>query len=139
MTVLKFKTQPADRGFAHLAPGYFPLHSRVAKSQPPVNIYTSPEGYMIELIAPGFNKEDLVVSFEKNLLTIESKGNVKADVKNGQLTRNEYQIENFRRSFNVDEEVDGEGISAEYVNGILRLNLPKKQPVKTPVKQITIL
>ncbi len=94
---------------------------------------------MIELIAPGFNKEDLVVSFEKNLLTIESKGNVKADVKNGQLTRNEYQIENFRRSFNVDEEVDGEGISAEYVNGILRLNLPKKQPVKTPVKQITIL
>jgi HSP20 family protein len=134
MTVLKFKTHPAGRSYNQQAFPAFPTKS----SLPPVNIYSTANGYLLELVAPGFTKEDIVISFDKNLLTIEGKMNVKEEAKNSQMLRNEYQFQSFKRSYNVDEDVDGELISAEYVNGVLRLNLPKKQPVKSPVKQIAI-
>jgi len=45
----------------------------------------------------------------------------------------------FKRSLKIDEKINTETIDAKYVNGILTLNLPKKQEVKPTPKQINIL
>jgi len=125
------------KGFNNLAMRGITRENATSQQRKPlVNIYSSEEGYRIDLFVPGMKKEDLSISFEKNQLTVS--GECKEDAKTMQIVRSEYQIESFKRSFSVDSDVDGEKICAEYVNGVLTLNLPKKQPVKSPVKQITV-
>lgn len=105
---------------------------------PLVNIVEDNEGYHIQLIAAGLQKEDLNINLEKGLLTIsyEKKDEEKNPaVKNHRL---EYNLVSFKRSFNIDESVDAEKIEASYKDGILKIDLPKKQEVKILPKSIEI-
>jgi HSP20 family protein len=52
--------------------------------------------------------------------------------------RREYSYRSFKRSFTLDEKIDAAGIDAKYVNGVLTLNLPKKEEVKSASKDINI-
>lgn len=109
---------------------------------PPVNIHESNEAYLLELIAPGLEKEQFNVTLEKGMLTIgyEKKSAVEnSNENNGIKThKKEFAISNFKRSFNVDDKIDAEKIEAKYENGILKLYLPKKEEVKVVPKQISI-
>jgi len=105
---------------------------------PAVNIVENNEAYHMELMAPGRNKEDFSIAVDKNLLTIsyEKKEEVKKeDVK---TVRREFSFQSFKRSFNLDEKINADGIQARYENGILKVFLPKKAEVTQPVKSITI-
>ncbi|WP_447643075.1 MULTISPECIES: Hsp20/alpha crystallin family protein [Chitinophagaceae] len=105
---------------------------------PLVNITEDNEGYHIQLIAAGLQKEDFNINLEKGLLTIsyEKKDEEKNPaVKNHRL---EYNLVSFKRSFNIDESVDAEKIEASYKDGILKIDLPKKQEVKILPKSIEI-
>jgi len=93
----------------------------------------------LEVIAPGFEKEDFKINLEKNLLTISADKKSENEVKTEKHLRNEYKHQSFKRSFTIDEKINTETIDAKYVNGILTLNLPKKQEVKPTPKQINIL
>ena len=57
---------------------------------------------------------------------------------NEKSIRREYSYRSFKRSFTLDDKTDGTNIDAQYVNGVLTLNLPKKEVVKPAVKEITI-
>jgi len=57
---------------------------------------------------------------------------------NEKQIRSEYSYRSFKRSFTLDEKTDGTKIDAKYVNGVLTLNLPKKEEVKPAVKEINI-
>ena len=50
----------------------------------------------------------------------------------------EFSYRSFKRSFTVDEKIDATNITAKYENGILKLDLPKKEEVKGGTKEITI-
>ena len=66
---------------------------------------------------------------------------MKADTdsnRNEKQIRKEYSYRSFKRSFTLDEKTDGSAIDAKYVNGVLTLNLPKKEVVKPSVQQINI-
>jgi len=91
----------------------------------------------LEVVAPGMKKEDFEISLENNMLTISAS---KEETKNEQEKQilKEYKFQSFKRSFTLDEKINAESISAQYVNGILTLNLPKKEEVKPATKQITI-
>lgn len=109
---------------------------------PPVNIHESNEAYLLELIAPGLEKEQFNITLEKGMLTIsyEKKSAVEnSNENNGIKThKKEFAISNFKRSFNVDDKIDAEKIEAKYENGILKLYLPKREEVKVVPKQISI-
>jgi HSP20 family protein len=104
----------------------------------PVNIKQNENGYVLDVIAPGFNKEDFKIHLEKNLLTISAETQAGEENKNEKDVRKEYTYQSFKRSFTIDEKIDTEKIEAKYENGILRLNLKNKEEVKKPTKQITI-
>lgn len=105
---------------------------------PPVNISEDENGYYIQLVAAGLNKEDFKINLEKGLLTISYEK--KETEKNPALKnhRLEYNLLSFKRSFNIDESVDLEKIEASYKDGILTLILPKKQEIKVLPKSIEI-
>jgi len=108
---------------------------------PAVNVKESDEAFDIEVAAPGMNKEDFKVNLENNVLTISSeKKEEKKEEEKGRYTRREFSYQSFQRSFTIPENlVDGEKISAKYCDGLLCINLPKKEEVKPkPAREIQI-
>lgn len=146
MTLVKIKRQPFfNENFnSDLQNFYTPFSSlyrsgvtNAEKAFIPVNIKESDEKFTLQIVAPGLTKDTFKISLDKNILTISAEK--KENGVGGEKTiRNEYSFSSFSRSFTLTKEIDVEGISAEYVNGVLVLNLPKKIDVKPPVKQILI-
>ncbi len=106
---------------------------------PPVNIIERTDSFSVEMAAPGFEKTDFSVKLEANILTISSKKKEESKEETGKLLRTEFSYRAFKRSFTIDEKIDAENIVAKYDNGVLKLELPKKEPAKAAVKDISIL
>jgi HSP20 family protein len=101
---------------------------------PPVDIFENNEEYLLYAEIPGASENDVDVTIEKNVLTITAKVNV--DVPEGyRLFYSEYGIGDYKRSFELGNEIDQDKIEAIVKNGILKLRLPKIQPT---VKKIQI-
>ncbi|MFZ1528183.1 MAG: Hsp20/alpha crystallin family protein [Ferruginibacter sp.] len=105
---------------------------------PPVNITEQEAGYVLELSAPGFEKPDFKVNLDGNMLTISTEKKEEKAEDTGKLIRREFSHKAFKRSFTIDEKIDAEKINARYENGILKLDLPKKEIAKPEAKQIAI-
>jgi len=107
---------------------------------PAVNIKEDDNGYNIEVAAPGMDKKDFKINFDKDLLTISSEKNVENEEKGDDYTRKEYSYQSFTRSFKIPENtVDGEKITANYKNGELLISIPKKEEVKPkPARLIAV-
>lgn len=105
---------------------------------PAVNIHETDDAYHLELAAPGLNKEDFKLNVEKGLLTISYEKKTENVETVYKTHRREYTVSSFKRSFNVDENINIEAIEAKYDNGILKVLLPKKAEVKISSKEISI-
>lgn len=105
---------------------------------PAINIYESDKGYVIALAAPGLNKEDFKVDLEKGILNISAdKEAVKLD-EGVKATRKEFSYSRFKHSFNLPEDVETAKINAEYVNGVLEIELPRKETKVLKAKSIQV-
>jgi len=108
------------------------------KGYAPVNVRETDKAYSIDVVAPGFEKADFKVSLDQDILTISAEKKEETKKEGEKEIRKEYSYRSFKRSFTLDEKINGEAIDARYVNGVLTLNLPKKEEVKTASKQISI-
>ncbi len=108
-------------------------------SNPPVNIEETPNAYLVTLSAPGYQKSDFKVSLENHLLTISSEKKENSIDETNKQIRKEFSLRSFKRSFTIDEKIEAENISAKYENGILHLELPKRETAKAFAKDIEIL
>lgn len=98
---------------------------------PSVNIMENPENFMVEVAAPGLEKQDFQISLEGNLLTISSSKKDQKEENNSNYTRREFSYQSFSRCFELPkDEVDDEHIEAKYDNGVLKLTVPKKEEAK---------
>jgi HSP20 family protein len=105
---------------------------------PPVNIHETADAYHLELSAPGRAKEDFTLSLDNGLLTVGFEKKEAQKAEEFKTIRKEFSFRNFKRSFNLDDSVDTNGIQAKYENGVLKLFLPKKDQVKESAKQISV-
>ncbi|MBS1920558.1 MAG: Hsp20/alpha crystallin family protein [Bacteroidetes bacterium] len=147
MTLVKFNRKPFDKSFNSLFEDFFtdmPVLYRNETSElgwkglVPVNIKETDKNYSLEMVTPGFEKNDFTMNVDQNILTISAEKKNETKSENEKQIRKEYEYRSFKRSFTLDENIDSDKIEASYVNGILTLNLPKKEPVKAASKQITI-
>ena len=143
MTVVRYKNRlGGDAAFNNLLSDLFPQTSSINRSEfrqaAPVNIRETEKEYILDVVAPGLNKEDFNINLDNNLLTIAVDQKEETVNENEKVVRREFRQTAFKRSFTLDEKINAEAISAQYVNGVLTLNLPKKEEVKPAVKQITI-
>jgi HSP20 family protein len=106
----------------------------------PVNLRETDGSYEMELVAPGLRKEDFQLNISGDMLTVsfEEKNETKDSNMQEGLIRQEYRIRSFSRSFQLNEAVDTNGISARYENGILHVTLPKNERVKQTSKTIPV-
>ena len=147
MSIVKFKRYyPASDSFNNFMDDFLPKYPSLFRDNngngfgqlAPVNIKQSEEGYQLEIVAPGFKKEDFKISLENNLLTVSADTNIHEEDKKESYIREEYKWQPFKRSFTLNEEIDTDRIEAKCENGVLTLNLWNKKEVKAPVKQITV-
>src|SRR5438046_4552651 len=147
MTLVKFKNGNSYPSFNNLVDDFFTTMPSLFKDDvrinalnnfAPANVKETENGYDLELVAPGLNKEDFKIDLDKNTLTVSFEKKSENEEKTEKFLRREYKNQSFKRSFTVDENIDTERISANYIQGVLTLNLPKKPEVKLQAKQITI-
>jgi len=107
---------------------------------PSVNIKETVDNYIVEMAAPGMTKNDFKIELNNNLLTVSSEKRDERETKEGeQYTKCEFSYQSFSRSFSLPQTVDRDRIDAKYDNGLLTVNIPKKEEAKPkPAKQIVI-
>ena len=114
----------------------FQIDNNRMNGVPPVNISEKNDGFIIEMAAPGYKKEDFAVNVDKNLLTISvhkktektensENNNGNKDKNEPKVYRREYSFSSFSRSFTLPEGVDALKIGGSYTDGILKLEIPK--------------
>jgi HSP20 family protein len=95
-----------------------------------VNIKEEDKSFLLELAAPGLKKEDFKINVEKNLLTISSEVKTENEEKTENYSRKEFGFTSFSRSFKISDNILVDEISANYEDGILKVNLPKNVEAK---------
>jgi HSP20 family protein len=127
MTIIKFRNRPVfpnlldemmHRGFV---PGFDPSFGNLPAS----NILEKDQEFVIEIVAPGLEKEDFKLQLENKVLSVsyEPKEDGRAQEQNYLLR--EMAIGSFTRSFTIPDTIDKEKISATYHQGVLKISVPK--------------
>jgi HSP20 family protein len=106
---------------------------------PAVNIKEDDQSFTVEMAVPGMEKSDFKINLENGALCISSEKKKENESKEGQYYRKEFSYQSFSRSFSLPDLVDESKIQAKYDNGILIINIPKKEEAKPkPPKTIDI-
>ena len=147
MTLVKFsngnKTQALSPLFNDVFESFFNTDSfvsdRLISRVPPVNIAETENEYHIELAVPGMRKEDFKINLDKNVLSIST--DTKQETEEGsekRYNRREYSYDSFVRTFTLPDTADYAQIRAEYMDGILRVGVAKKEEAKMMSREISI-
>ena len=100
-------------------------------SQFRTDILDKGDRYLLQAELPGFEKGDIKIDLNNDLLTISAEHNESEEQTDKNFIRRERRYGSFSRSFDISN-IKAEEISAEYKNGILNLTLPKKQENPAP-------
>ena len=100
--------------------------SKLDNSQLAVDIKENEDNYIIKADFPGMSKEDIQVSINNNLLTIEAEYDKREEEKEyGKYLRQERRYGKYSRSFNLSKDVEEAKIIADFDKGVLSLQVPK--------------
>ena len=103
---------------------------------PPVDVAETQEKILVRAELPGMKQEEIEIEFENGLLTIRGERKLDKDAAGVTWHRVERTYGNFTRTFTLPRTVDAEKIAATYRDGILEIEVPKKEEAKP--KQIRI-
>ncbi len=139
--LVKFNQNPfaaIDRVFDEVFKSNFPsLPSMLDASAFRVDISEDEKSIYIEADLPGVKKEDLKVTVEDNLLTIRAERRSESTESKKNYYRTERVFGFMTRSFTLGENVNRDAIEANFSDGVLRLTLPKIEPV-VKAKEISV-
>ena len=93
--------------------------------RPKVNTRETEESYHIEVELPGVKKEEVNIEIDGNVLSISGERSVKKEHKDENYHKVESHFGRFSRSFTLPEKVEVSKIEAEFLNGILEVEIPK--------------
>lgn len=148
MTLVKFsngnKSQALSPLFKDVFESFFDTDSyvsdRLITRVPAVNIAESENEYLIELAVPGMKKNDFKINLDKNMLSISAESRSESEERDQvkKYNRREYSYSSFVRTFTLPDSADYANISAEYTDGILKVNVAKKEDAKIQSREISI-
>ena len=104
---------------------------------PAVDIYeTSAKDVIVKVDLPGMKREDIKVTFENDVLTIDGERKSESADGSDRFQRIERAHGSFRRSFTLPETIDGSRVQAGYADGVLTVTLPRRE--ETRPRQIQV-
>jgi HSP20 family protein len=103
---------------------------------PAVDVYEDEHKVVLKLEVPGIRQEDLDVRVENQTLTVRGERRFESEEKEENFHRIERRFGRFTRSFTLPVTVDTGSVAAKYENGVLAIQLAKKEAAKP--KQVKI-
>jgi len=97
---------------------------------PRVNVEELEDRFEITAEIPGMAKEEIGIDLQENVLTIKGEKKYEKEEKDRNYHICERSHGTFQRAFTLPENVNADGIEAEYEGGVLKIALPKTEPVK---------
>jgi len=92
-----------------------------------MDVEETDKAYIVKADMPGMKKEDIQVAIEGNQITIQSESAAEKEEKQeGKVVRRERYWGHQYRCFSLPQEINDQAAHAQYENGVLMLNLPKK-------------
>lgn len=145
MTLVKFNPENKKKslvsGYGDVFDSIFDdtfFKDRMLSRVPAVNISESADHYHVELAAPGLKKEDFKLNLERNILHISVTKNKEGEQTERNYVKREYSYSSFVRSFTLPESADENAIQATYNDGVLAINIAKREEAKIVSRQIEI-
>src|SRR4051812_21575692 len=145
MTLVKFNPEKRNNsllpGFNDVFDSIFNdtfLSDRMVARVPAANISETAENFHIELAAPGLKKEDFKLSLDRNVLSISVEQVSENNSEKKNYSKREYSYNSFVRSFTLPESADDSRIEAAYADGVLKVNIAKKEEARSVSRQIEI-
>ncbi|SMC46917.1 Hsp20/alpha crystallin family protein [Pedobacter africanus] len=111
---------------------------RMMTKVPAANISESADHFHVELAAPGLKKEDFRLKLERDVLSISVEQVSDDQQQERNYAKREYSYSSFVRSFTLPESADQNGIEAKYTDGVLCIDIPKREEAKVQSRQIEI-
>lgn len=111
---------------------------RMVTRVPAVNISESDDHFHIELAVPGLKKQDFKITVDNGMLNISVEKQVEQTENNRKFNKREFSYSSFVRSFSLPDVADQERIDASYEDGVLQLNVAKKEEARTISRQIEL-
>ena len=113
------------------------LYGRNAKREMKTDVREKEDGYEIDMDLPGFKKDQVELNLENGYLTVTANKGFDKDEKDdkGRMIRQERYAGSMQRSFYVGQNMTEEDVKAHFEDGVLHLNLPKKDARKVPEKK----
>src|SRR5579872_1488328 len=105
---------------------------------PAVDIYETENELVLKADLPGVSEKDIDVRVENSMLTVRGERQFESKVKEDNYLRVERTYGSFSRSFGLPNTVNTEAISAEYKNGVLTVQLPKRAESKPKQVKVNI-
>ena len=97
---------------------------------PAVDILESDNGFTLSFDLPGLERDDITVNVKDGLLAVTGERKPAQPCEDHQYRRVERGAGAFSRSFRMPDDVDGTGITARYEQGVLTLEIPRKEDAK---------
>ncbi len=119
-----------DELFRDVNPGYFikPLHGDPLPSQIKVDVKENPNEFIVHAEIPGAEKENIHVDIENDVVNIRAHiSQLDSETKEDKPLRSERYYGEVSRGFQLSAAIDEPASKARYENGVLTLNLVKKQ------------
>lgn len=105
---------------------------------PSIDLKEKDNKYMLDADLPGMNESDIDIDFHNNTLTIKGEKKSEKETKEGDYVCVERSSGSFRRDIYLDDEIDQDSIKADLKDGVLHIELSKKEKAKGTHKKITI-
>ena len=105
---------------------------------PVINVLEDENKYELELAAPGMTKEDFLVTLDEDgdlVIKMEKKQENKDEKRHGHYLRREFSYTKFQQTMLLPEDCEREKIEATVENGVLKVNIPKKEKIQ-PEKRV---
>lgn len=120
--------------------GEFPANiNQHCGSYPRVDIVESDNSFELFAELPGLTKEDVRIVIEDGILTLSGDKKNNIDEKEGkEITRNERVFGKFERKFRLTDDINQDGIKANFENGLLKITFTKLVPEKPKEKIIEV-
>ncbi len=97
---------------------------------PSVDIVEDDKEFLVKAELPEVKKEDVHVSVQNNVLTIQGDRKFEKEEKGKRYHRRERSYGSFTRSFSLPEGTDAAKVKAEFKDGLLQVHLPKSEQAK---------
>ena len=117
------------------------LYGKNAARVMKTDVHEHEDGYDVEIDLPGFKKDEIALHLENGYLTVSAEKGLDKDEKDkrGKMIRQERYSGSMQRSFYVGDAVTEEDIHAKFENGVLTLNVPKKDAHKLPERKVIMI